>query len=83
MTSRAPKTQCQMLECLESHCFSGALFLAPPFSGRKLVGGAHRRGPGMAGGGRRKECGSVSRQAGFSGEALDWSLGVAAPDYLK
>lgn len=25
----------------------------------------------------------VSRQAGFSGEALDWSLGVAAPDYLK
>lgn len=25
----------------------------------------------------------VSRQAGFSGEAPDWSLGVAAPDYLK
>lgn len=64
MISRGPRTQCQMLECLESHSFSAALSPAPPFGGggrgggRKQVGGAHWRGPGMAGGGRRKECGS-------------------------
>lgn len=89
MISRGPRTQCQMLECLESHSFSAALSPAPPFGGGGR-GGEEAGGRGTLErprhGRRGQEKGMwlwVSRQAGFSGEAQDWGLGVAAPDYLK
>jgi hypothetical protein len=42
MISRGPRTQCQMLECLESHSFSAALSPAPPFGGGGRGGGGSR-----------------------------------------
>lgn len=83
MASRAPQAQWQMLGYLEPHSFSGAQQPAlPPVeeAGRRGTLGRPRHGR------RGQEEGMwpwASRQAGFSGEDLDPSLGVAAPDYLE